>query len=113
MQKINKDLKLTIGRPQLSTIVVNEEGKLAYTIPPWRKVFRQMLKDFPIMCWYMLIGMILLFTRSLWAVLHPAITVTSKFDMLIYVYLMFISSLVIAGLLGGSYYFARTKLKSN
>jgi len=72
-----------------------------------------MLKDFPIMCWYILIGMLLLFTRSLWAVMHPAIAVNSKADVLIYIFLMFVSSAVTAGLVGGSHYFAKSKLKSN
>jgi hypothetical protein len=111
MEKTTMQLKAE--KTKLSNVSVDREGNLVYIRPPLRQIIRRMCKDFPIMCWYMLIGMILLFTRSLWAVLHSAITVTSKFDMLIYIYLMFISSLVIAGLLGGSYYFAKTKLNSN
>jgi hypothetical protein len=111
MEKTTTQLKS--DRTTLSNVVVNSMGKLAYARPPLNKIVRLMLKDFPIMCWYMLIGMLLLFTRSLWAVMHPAITINSKADMLIYVFLSFVSSSVTAGLVGGSYYFAKSKLKSS
>lgn len=110
MEKLTTQLKS--DRTALSNVVVNSRGILAYARPPLKQIVVLMVKDFPIMCWYMLAGMMLLFTRSLWAVMHPAITVTSKADMLIYVFLMFVSSSVTVGLIGGSYYFAKSKLSS-
>jgi hypothetical protein len=113
MEKITKKTaQIKLHKTKLSNIVVDSKGNLAYAQTPFKQILRCMLKDFPIMCWYMLIGMMLLFARSLWAIMHPAITVSNKADLLIYVFLMFVSFSVVAGLVGGSYYFAKSKLKS-
>jgi len=99
------------SKPLLSSIVVDRTGKLTYAQPPFKQIVKRMLKDFPIMCWYMLMGMMTLFGRSLWAITHRALTVTHRIDLLIYVFLMLVSFMVVAGLIGGSFYFARAKLK--
>ncbi len=113
---MEKTTKLLTKKPEerkLSNIVIDSTGKLVYAQPPFKQILRLMLKDFPIMCWYMLIGMMMLFARSLWAVMHRTVTVTHKADLLIYLFLMFVSFFVMAGLIGGSFYFAKAKLKSN
>jgi hypothetical protein len=99
-------------KTKLSNVAIDEHGQLVYAQPPFRLVLKMMVKDFPIMCWYMLIGMMLLLSRSVWAIAHPSITVTYKADILIYMFLLFISFSVIVGLVFGSYYFAKSKLKS-
>lgn len=111
MQRTTNNLKIADHRPPLSTIVVNEEGKLAYATPSLKKIARQMIKDFPIMCWYMLAGMVMLFSRSLWALYHRAETVTYIGEVLIYIFLLMVSVVVTLGILGFSYYLAKSKLQ--
>jgi len=113
MEKTTKRFTRKSEERKLSNIVIDNKGNLAYAQPPIKQILRLMLKDFPIMCWYMVIGMILLFARSLWAIMHPAITVTNKADLLIYIFLLFVSFSVVTGVIGSSYYFAKSKLKSN
>lgn len=113
---MERTTKLLTKKPEarkLSNIVIDSKGNLAYAQPPFKQILRLMLKDFPIMCWYVLIGMMMLFVRSLWAITHRAIMVTNKADLLIYLFMMIVSFSVITGLLIGSWYFAKSKLKSN
>lgn len=112
MEKIKIDPHLNNKRPPLSTIVVNEAGQLSYTKPPWKKVIYLMVKNFPIMCWYMLLGMLMLFARSLWAIMHRAETVTHASELLIYIFLLFMSFIVTTGLIGFSFYQAKLKLQN-
>ena len=113
MEKTKADLPITNKRPPLSAIVVNEAGQLSYSKPQWKKVIRQMVKSFPIMCWYMLIGMLTLFTRSLWAIMHRAETVTYAAELLIYIFLLFMSFIVTGGMIGLSIYQAKINYKTN
>ncbi len=112
MQKTKKELT-RITKPELSSISVNEKGTLTYSTSPWKKIARQMVKDFPPICWFMLAGMMMLFIRTLWAVLNQAQTVTQKLDVLIYIFLLFVSGAVFVSIIGASYYLTKSKLKNN
>ncbi len=67
MEKINKEFLTSPDKPTLSTIQVSRKGRLVYSEQTWNKVLRQMVKDLPIMCWHMLLGMVMLFSVSAWA----------------------------------------------
>ncbi|NOS92597.1 MAG: hypothetical protein HOP30_11785 [Cyclobacteriaceae bacterium] len=112
MQKLTKDLEWANNRPALSSLGVNEEGKLAYSSPPLKKILQHMVKGFPIMCWYLLFAMLVLFSRTMWAITHRSETVTHAADILIYGFLLFVSSSVTIGLIILSYFYAKHKLQS-
>lgn len=71
-----------------------------------------MLKDLPVMCWYMLGGMIILFGRSIWVLRHRSETVTYAGEILIYSFFLLVSSFVMLGLLGMAYGQSKSKLQS-
>lgn len=100
-------------QPKLSNLVINSSGKLVCTKLPLSKIFHQMVKDCPFICWWMLIGMILIFFQSVWAVANTSITVTHRAEILIYFFLVFVSFSVVVGLVVISFYWAKLKLKNN
>jgi hypothetical protein len=111
MQKTKKEF-INVAKPELSSISVNEKGALMYSTRPWKMIVRQMVKDFPPMCWFMLAGMMMLFGRTFWAVLYQQQTVTHKLDILIYLFLLFVSGAVFVSIIATSYYLAKNKLKT-
>jgi|LakMenE01Jun11ns_1017448.scaffolds.fasta_scaffold9810619_2 hypothetical protein len=109
MEKTNNEFLTSSDKPTLSTIQVNTKGRLVYSEQTWNKVFRQMVKDLPIMCWHILLGMVMLFSISAWALAHRAETVTQYAEVLIYFFMLFVSALVTFSMIAISYYIAKSK----
>jgi len=110
MAQIKKEVEPIIKKPAISSVSVNKDGILVYPTPVWKKIAHHMLKDFPIVCWYISVVMVLIFIISVWSIAHRHIATTHHSEVAIYWFLIIYSLAVVGGMIGLSYFFSRNEV---
>lgn len=113
MKQINKEVKHITSKPSLSSVSVDQDGKLIYSTPAWKKVAHRALNDLPIICWYISVVMVGVFILSVWSIAHRHVTTTHHSEVAVYWFLILYSLAIVAGMIGLSYYFYKNNAVNN